>query len=91
MHITTRKFKVDRRRMCTVPQHRNIRLLRDGNMYRRTSFFLRHAVRCRIARVAGRRHTAQAASLRTLPSRVMSPISATMTSVVNSPTPGTVP
>jgi hypothetical protein len=31
---------------------------------------------------------AQAASLRALPKRVMSPISATMTSAVNSPTPG---
>jgi len=33
---------------------------------------------------------AQAASLRALPNRVMSPISATMTSAVNSPTPGSV-
>src|SRR5690349_16178236 len=33
---------------------------------------------------------AQLASLRALPNRVMSPISATMTSAVNSPTPGSV-
>src|SRR5690348_5199948 len=33
---------------------------------------------------------AQEASLRALPNRVMPPVSATMTSVVNSPTPGSV-
>ena len=33
---------------------------------------------------------AQLASLRALPKRLMSPISATMTSAVNSPTPGSV-